>query len=131
MLIHLLGISQVAYPKKVVIDNDTVCIVSIPQIKIVNKVFIDRDELRELNDSLNSELSNYRDLAEGQKQIIITQDQQKEIKDKIILEKDVIIQSDEKLAKKQNRQIGWLKLQRNVLAISALVLSVTLVILKN
>lgn len=106
---------QAAFPRKAVIDNDTVCILSIEQTKVINKVFVDRDECNEMKDSLNSELTNYGDLVQVQKQVIASQDKEIDIHKKIISEKDVIIESDSKLLKKQNRQVQWLKIQRTVL----------------
>lgn len=129
MLLSLSAISQTAYPKRAVIDNDTVTLISIEQTKTINKVFVDRDECNEMKDSLNSELQNYGDLVQTQKSIISSQGTEIDIQKKIVVEKDVIIDSDAKLLKKQSRQVGWLKLQRTVLAVSTLVLSVTLFII--
>lgn len=128
MLINLLSISQTVYPKKAVIDNDTVCIISIEQVKTLNKVFIDKDECLELKDSLNSQIKTYDALVGEQKKIISAQDERIAINKNIIAEKDTIIESDEKLLKKQNRKLGWLKLQRTVLAVSTLILGITLII---
>lgn len=110
-----LAISQTDYPKKAVIDGDTVCILSIKQTRTLNNVYIDRDECLELKDSLNSQISNYDTLVADQKAIISSQDRANNINESIILQKDIIIKTDSITMKKQNRKIGWLKLQRNVL----------------
>lgn len=116
-------ISQTVYPRKAVIDNDTVCIVSIEQIKIVNKVFVDRDECNELKDSLNSQIKTYGALVKEQNNIISAQDERIEIQKNISAEKDNIIASDEKLLKKQNRQVKWLKVQRTAFGAIAILAS--------
>lgn len=131
MLMSLFAICQPVYPKKAVIDNDTVTIISIEQTKTINKVFVDRDECNEMKDSLNSELKNYGDLVQGQKAIISSQDKEIDIQKKIVAEKDIIIESDAKLLKQQNRKLGWIKLQRTALAFSTLVLGITVIVLKN
>lgn len=120
MLICLLAIQQSvfcqsAFPRKAVIGNDTVCILSIEQVKIVDKVFIDRDECYELRDSLGSQIKNYGILVGQQKEVIASLDKEIEVTNKIVAEKNLILLSDEKLLKKQNRQVKWLRLQRNVL----------------
>lgn len=123
MLTELSAISQTAYPRKAVIDNDTVCILSIEQTRTINKVFVDRDECNELKDSLNSQIKTYDALVKEQKNIISAQDERIVIQKNIINEKDNIIQSDEKLMKKQNRQIKWLKIQRTVFGAVAVLAS--------
>lgn len=128
MLMNLYAICQSGFPRKALIDKDTVTIISIEQTKIINNVFVDRDECNELKDSLNSQLDNYIDLSEYQKAIISSQDKEIGIQKKIVSEKDVIIQSDEKLLKEQNSKVEFLKLQRIALLISTLVLGITVII---
>lgn len=106
---------QPQFPKKAVIDNDTVCIISVEQTRTINKVFIDRDECVELKDSLNSQIKTYGIFVGQQKDIISSQETEIAIQNKIITEKNIIIDSDDKILKQQNRQIGWLKIQRTVL----------------
>lgn len=120
-------ISQEGYPRKIVIDRDTVCAITFPQVDSVNKTFVDLDECNELKDSLNSQINNYETLVEGQEKVIKSQDKEIAIQKNIVIEKDNIIASDEKLLKKQNRRIGWLKVQRTILAITTLALSVIII----
>lgn len=105
---------QIAYPKKAVIDKDTVCIITIEQTRLLDKVFIEKDECNELKDSLNSELNNYGDLVNDQKQIIASQDTQIVIQKKIIQEKNNIIKDDDKLLKKAERKNKWLRIEEVV-----------------
>lgn len=114
-------ICQTVYPKKAVIDKDTVCIITIEQAKTMNVVFVDRRKCYELNDSLNSMIKNYDILVGQQQGVIVAQDKEIQTQNKIIAEKDTIIRSDEKLLKKQNRKVGWLKVQRTVFATVAII----------
>lgn len=111
-----LSFSQEGYPRKIIIDKDTVCAITIAQVDSVNKAFVNNDKCNEEKDSLNSQINNYETLVEGQDRVIASQGKEIEIQKNISAEKDTIIASDEKLLKKQNRQVKWLKLQRNVLA---------------
>lgn len=120
---NLCAFSQVDYPRKAVIDKDTVCIISIEQARTINNVFIDRDECNELKDSLSSQVKTYSALVSEQDKLIASQGKEIEIKENIIAEKNVIIESDSKLLKKQNRQVKWLKLQRNILAGFAMIVA--------
>lgn len=115
--------SQEGYPRKVIIDKDTVCAISIPQVDSVNKAFIMNDKCKEEKDSLNSQINNYETLVEGQDRVIASQEKEIEIQKNISAEKDTIIASDEKLLKKQNRQVKWLKLQRNIFGAGAVLAS--------
>lgn len=114
LLTTRLSFSQEDYPKKVIIDKDTVCAITIPQLDSINTFIVDLDECRELKDSLNSELSTYAKLVSGQKDVIASQEKEINIQKGIVAEKDVIIDSDTKLLKKNNRQVQWLKIQRTV-----------------
>lgn len=125
------SISQEGYPRKIVIDRDTVCAITFPQVDSVNKTFVDLDECNELKDSLYSQINTYGKLVEGQKQIIISQGKEIDIQKNIVIEKDNIIASDEKLLKKQNRQVQWLKIQRAILSVAVLTLGVTVIVLNR
>lgn len=114
---------QTGFPKKAVIDNDTVCILSIEQTKTINKVFVDRDECIEMKDSLNSQINTYDRLVIAQKHVIASQSKEIDIGKNIILEKNIIIDSDDKQLKQLGRKVGWLKVQRTVFAIVAILAS--------
>lgn len=121
MLIQLYSFTQTAYPRKAVIGKDTVCISLIEQVRIVNKVFVDRDECRELNDSLNSQLENYEDLVRQQDFLIDSKEKELVIEQKINSEKTGIIENQEKELKQTNRKLQWLKIQRTVFGAVAVI----------
>lgn len=121
------GISQDEYPRKIVIDKDTVCAITIPQLDSANKSFVEGDKCKEEKDSLNSQIKNYETLVEGQDTVIASQGKEIDIQKNISAEKDAIIASDEKLLNKQNRQVKWLKLQRTAFSAIAILASGILV----
>lgn len=110
-----LSISQQGYPRKIVIDKDTVCAITIPQLDSVNIAYVNSDQCHELNDSLNSELLNYGDLVQQQKLIISSKDKELAIQKKISLTQDSIIVIDKAIIKGHDRKVTWLKTQRTIL----------------
>ena len=116
--------SQDGYPKKIVIDKDTVCAVTIAQLDSINKEHIDKKECYELRDSLNSQIRNHIVYENDQRQIIINQDKELYAKNNIIQQKDVIIDSSDKLLKNQERKIKWLKFQRTFFPILGIAIGI-------
>ena len=110
-----LSISQQGYPRKIVIDKDTVCAITIPQLDSVNIAYVNSDQCRELNDSLNSELANYGDLVQQQKYIIASKDKELAIQKKISLTQDSIIVIDKLIIAGHDKKVNWLKTQRTIL----------------
>lgn len=131
-----LVISQGGYPKKIVINKDTLCAITIPQVDSVNKAFVNLDECNELKDSLFAQISTYDALVNNQRATIKYQDKELDLKNKIIGEKDVIIQSDankiKELKEEKNKfenKIKWLKFQRTLYPILGVVVGVVTMIL--
>lgn len=131
-----LSISQAGYPKKIVINKDTLCALTIPQVDSVNKAFVTRDECYELRDSLFSQIGTYDALVNNQRATIKYQDKEIDLKNKIIAQKDTIIKSDEnKIAElkgeknKFENKIKWLKFQRTIFPIAGIVIGVLTMIL--
>ncbi len=122
MLVSLLAISQGGYPRQAVIDNDTVAILSIDQIKTINKSFVALDECNELKDSLNSQITTYDMLVENYESVITSKDKEISLQKIISVEKDLIISTDEKMIKKMKRRITWLKIQRIALSAGVVIL---------
>ena len=116
-----LSISQNVYPSKFLIGKDTVCIISISQVEKINNLYVDMDECKELNDSLNASIINYNLLASNQKALISVKNNQIAIQDSIIMEKDNIISNDNKIVQEKNKVIKLLKLQRNGLALLSII----------
>lgn len=123
MLINLSAISQAVYPRQAVIDNDTVGILTIDQVRLLNKTFVDFDECKEMKDSLNSHIKNYDKLSKDQNNIIVSQDKEIATKQNIIKEQQTILAIDEKISKKQEQRITWLKVQRITLSVALIALA--------
>lgn len=133
-----LSISQEGYPKKIIINKDTLCALTIPQVDSVNKAFVNLDECNELKDSLFSQIGTYDAMVNNQRATIKYQDAELEVKNKIIAEKDTIIKSDEnkiqELKDENNKfenKIKWLKFQRTLYPILGVVVGVVTVIIIN
>lgn len=86
-------------------------------------MFVDKYECKELNDSLNSQIATQDKRAESNKKMVNSFEKQLSLQTSIISEKDKIIGNYREVFDKQQSKIRFLKLQRNVLAIVALVLS--------
>lgn len=125
MLVSLSATSQGVYPRQAVIDSDTVGILSIDQIRAINKTFVSLDECNELKDSLNSEIATYTLLTHTYKNIIGSKDTELSIYKDILKEKDSIIETDAKMIKKMKRNITWLRVQR--IGLSVAVVAITLI----
>lgn len=123
MLISLSAISQSVYPKKAVLDKDTVGIVSIDQVRKVNKSFVDLDECQEMKDSLTAQIRVYDKLHSEMNNTITSQDKEILIKQSIITQQQTILQDDDKIAKKMNRRIVLLKVERIALAVALVTLA--------
>lgn len=123
MLISLSAISQTVYPRQAVIDSDTVGILSIEQVRTLNKTFVDLDECREMKDSLHSQIKTYDKLTMEQGHVITSQDKEIKLKQNIITEQQKILAIDEKMSNKMQQQIVWLKAQRIALSVGIIVLA--------
>lgn len=129
LLIAKLAICQDGYPKKVVINGDTVIAITIAQMTIINGLHISLEECREHRDSLLATvdscqlLSNLCDSTTTRLLSIIA------IQDTAIAEKTGIIYQAESSNKKQQKEIKRLynigaiyKVSTGVLGILAAIL---------
>jgi hypothetical protein len=129
LLIAKLAICQDGYPKKVVINGDTVIAITIAQMTIINGLHISLEECREHRDSLLTTvdscrlLSNLCDSTTTRLLSIIS------IQDTAIAEKTSIITAAESSNKKQQKEIKRLynigalyKVSTGVLGILAAIL---------
>ena len=62
MLISLSSICQTGYPKKSVINGDTLALVTIDQVKQINLTYNDKDRYKVKCDSLSKQIQLYDDL---------------------------------------------------------------------
>ena len=83
--------SQDVWPKKKVIDGDTVIAFTPHQVNVLNGVFIDRDECREMKDSLDSQLRTYKALTAAQDSNTTNLEAQKAAFETLSIEQEEII----------------------------------------
>lgn len=74
MIIPMSLYSQEKYPKKLIIGNDTVVAISVPQLRTMNSVFVDLNEYKVKVDTLNYLVNLYKDLTVSLNEKISTQD---------------------------------------------------------
>ncbi len=128
MLFPLLNYSQKTWPQIQVIDADTVCIISIDQVKKINRIFIDRVECNEIKDSLNLVIDNYGILVEKKDDLLFLQDKQIEIQDNIIGKQGRIVANDSIVIRGRDKKVRWLKVQRNGLVVISVLFVILLMV---
>lgn len=74
MIIPMSLYSQEKYPKKLIIGNDTVVAISVPQLRTINSVFVDLNEYKVKVDTLSYLVNLYKDLTVNLNEKISTQD---------------------------------------------------------
>lgn len=74
MIIPMSLYSQEKYPKKLIIGNDTVVAISVPQLRTMNSVFVDLNEYKVKVDTLSYLVNLYKDLTVSLNEKISTQD---------------------------------------------------------
>lgn len=84
MIVPTLVFSQERYPRKMIIGNDTVVAISVPQLKVINSVFIDLNEYKVKVDTLSHIVSQYKLLTDSM-------DEKISKLDSIIARKDLLI----------------------------------------
>lgn len=123
LLFPIIIYSQVPYPKLSIINGDSVCIISVNQVKSINSTYINLKELKEETDSLSAMVVNYSKLTDKNDKLIGSLGKQIVIQDSIITEKDVVINSSNGIIANKENKIRWLKAQRGgLITLSAILL---------
>lgn len=130
VLIKVSSFCQVNYPQKSIINNDTVCIITIDQVKKINTTFIELDQYKELNDTANSRLITYIKLVDNNTDLIKSLESESKVKDQLILQQKGLIDNKKNELKIQEGKTLWLKIQRNALIVVSGILTGLLVIHK-
>ena len=121
MLIAVLATCQVDYPKLVLIEDDSVAVMSIEQVRKMNKTFIKLDKKEEellICDSLYHILFKYKEASDT---LLEKYSEQLVLKDSIILkteEKVTVLKNDSKV---QYKRIEKLSKSRKFYAVSGFV----------
>lgn len=114
---------QVSYPNKAVIDRDTICQITIPQLKKINECFVRVEYLQSLNDTLEAEQEQFYDaLSRGIliEQSLVRQINALEQQNKLL---HGMVFDYEKEVEKKDKKLKWVKLQRTTFAITSVVLT--------
>jgi len=113
--------AQVKYPARLFISPDTIIAILPAQLTKINVSFVQLDACNEMRDTLKSIVSKQDFAIKAQQKLITNRDEQLAISVDMIKGQDVIILDYKKVYTKNKRQIRWLKIQRNTLAVVVLV----------
>ena len=115
MLMPLFCFSQVKYPRKAVMDGDTVCILLIEQVRAANILFVEKEQCEELVDTLRVQIKSYKQLNAINENLAKTYEEEIMLRRKLDAEKDLIIAEQEKQKKINERMVKRLKFVNKIL----------------
>lgn len=130
VLMNLSGYSQTTYPSKLIVGHDTVCAISLKQVRTINVAYVDLGFYKALSDSFRVILNQQEFIIKEQQKLTNTYDTQLRTKQSIIDNSRAEIVNYTLLNKKSQTQIKWLKVQRNCLAIGVAILALKIIFLK-
>lgn len=122
--------SQTGYPRKILINKDTLVVLTTPQLKKVNMTFVRLDFFREMNDTLNSIISSYKTALSTQSDLNSSLQKQIDLKQTIIIQEEAVISNYKITEKKLERQMKWLKVQRNTFFVTTVILAAKVFLFK-
>lgn len=121
MLIGLWSYSQETYPKLILSGSDTLCVLTIPQVKKLNIAFVNLEFNKSLADTFRIMNKRLDFLVNKQVQLISNYENQLLLKSKAIDSMGEVNSMYKDLDIKNTRKIKFLRLQRNVLAVGVAV----------
>lgn len=130
LLIPPLAYSQNEYPKLIIIEKDTLCAITIPQVRDLNAVFNSLDEQKETNDSLRSIVSNYQVISDTHERLIKLLSDEIAAQNQIDGNRDVLMEIQEKKIAMYAKEQVRIKLTRN-LEIVGLIGAATFLLLRK
>ena len=112
MLIALLSFSQENYPRRIELKGDTLCLITIPQVRKINERLLERRYFRSLSDSLLLYQNYLRDQLQIQNHHInellsldsISRERQREILSRY----NSLFQEKETLSERNKRKRKWI-----------------------
>jgi len=115
--------SQDGYPKKKVIDKDTVILISAKQLVLINLKKIEADRYKELyNETLNG-LTDCIALSDVYKRSDSIAGEIIKIKDLDIADRTVVIERLDQVTKQQSKEIHKLKRNNAILKVTGVILA--------
>lgn len=127
-----LAICQNGYPKKVIINGDTVIAITVQQMQIMNHIHISLEECRVVDSITTGALDSCYVLTSLQNKII------EEYKDQVVIYQDAVLEKDAVISKavitdrNQKKEIKQLNRYNNILkggTIIAITLAIIVIIL--
>lgn len=117
------------YPKLFITqDGDTLLLLTIPQIKKLNILYLEKQKYKELTDSLNKQVSDYELVIIQDKELINNLKDQLILNGNIINEKDGIITNLKEENKKQDKKLNRQGFLNKALIIGVLILGVLVLV---
>lgn len=126
----VLASSQTTYPTKLIISGDTVCAISIRQVRTINVAYVDFVFYKALSDSFRVMLKQQDFIIRESNKLTATYDNQLQIKQAVIDNSRAEISNYKILDMKSTKQKRWLKIQRNGLAVAVGILALKVIFLK-
>ncbi len=112
---NLLSFSQKDSIRKIILNKDTGAFVPVLKIKQINKIIVDLDECKEINDTLKFVIKNYDIAYTKLDSALYSKKMEVSKKDSIIISGEKIIKDQELLLNRKEWDIKILKVQRNFL----------------
>ena len=116
------------YPQKIIYKGDTVVIITIQQVKKLNKTYLERDKYKTLTDSLNKQSDDYELVIIKDKELIDNLKEQLILKDNITIENNAIITDLNDKNKKLSKKVKVNSFFNKGLIVITIILGILLVI---
>lgn len=115
-----LNFCQGTYPRLVKIGEDSVCAITISQMKSINVTYVNLDACNEMRDTLKSIVGKQGFAIKAQQKLLTNKDEQLALSADMLKGQDIIILDYKKVYKRDQRQIKWLNIQRSTLAVAVI-----------
>lgn len=115
-------ISQTKYPNKIIIEGDTICQVTIEQLKTANQKFVKLEYCEAISNTLTQQNTIYREIIEKDKEIEVNRQSQIRILQLQKKELDNSVQEYKEDIKNKDKKIKWVKIQRTTFGITTILL---------
>lgn len=92
------------YPRLAVVDSDTLVLITVPQLKIINEKLVDLDEEREKVRLLSEQISTYEEITKSLEDQIKLRDDQSIVLKKVIENYEISMDLYDKKSKRDYRR---------------------------
>lgn len=123
ILIIKSGFCQIGYPRKIVLNNDTVIAIIPEQLKKINVSLVERDKYFELNNNLLDQIKLQEGIRQDSDELLRNCSAQKDILNKEIIILNNTIENKDKTISLKDKKIRFFK---GTIVIEAVIFSVLL-----